>query len=677
MYKKRYHRSKNVSSRSREEFGSLSYGYQGKPEGDSTPNIGLSVKSLRGLPKSSYSVQADPYNAALPGSEPYAILNAFNKTIGGFYGGFRNIDGGNVQQYASSLRSKLLNASDFCRLPLGINYHYIPVDIGTIDPSSKYKGKALINEQIRAISEATSTLQSTTFTQMAIYNYAIATTMPMGDSYDASKSYTPQGENKSIPLYTSLNDVLYGSLRFYQIFWLKVLGVFDWHNSFRLKMGTMIRSSWNRETPKLNSLFGLFKKKSFISLLNSMAMSLPGEYLDREFALQFAKTCLVPSRRSNAITEPVLETQVEYNTPKRFILLAVSGTGSDAVYTPVFDSASSLTKKVPGFTEPVNFIQAVHNIMTLLSAEDTMKWARQADANGTNNDNVRFNRVKSYLDIIQECITTVKKQFTDVREVLDTVARTGLVTWYKGFRPSVTKDDDAPLFRNLIVDDIYRLALGGAEQVTLDTDTKRFRTFTMWNMYDGIAEFDAFSGGSFLTFSLKTVVDPDDDPDLLINYVPEALTYLSGDATPQLYAVTRKGTEYVLGTKSIQLSNYVGTRRLVPLESQNSLTARIVSITPPATPTTEQANDISLLSRTLVQITGLCHLNLSIPVIYQDPDLLSVYQIEIEDITNEMIAYARKTGPFLGATNVDSKIGFLGTVAAKSMTTLLDKKMGS
>lgn len=167
-----YHNKLNKNYRDKEEYGSLQYGYSGKPVGDDHPEIGISLKSLKNLPKSSYSVMADPYTAALPGSEPYAVLNTFNRTIGGFYGGDRNIDGGNVQQYSNSLRSKFLHAFDFARLKLGINYHYIPVN--NIDQTAaKYRGKSLIDEQLRSIAEATSVLQSTTFTQMAIYDYAI------------------------------------------------------------------------------------------------------------------------------------------------------------------------------------------------------------------------------------------------------------------------------------------------------------------------------------------------------------------------------------------------------------------------------------------------------------------------------------------------------------------------
>lgn len=667
----------------KEEYGDLSYGYQGKPKGDDKPITGLSVKSLKGLPHAAFSVQADPYTSALPGSEPYAIINQFNKTIGGSYGGARNLDGGNVQQYANSLRSKLLNATDSMLLKLGINYHYIPVRYPYIinasgqkvqaTASDGYPGKALIDEQRRAIAEATSVLQSTTFTQMAIYNYVVATDMPMGSAV----SDTAEGIN--YPIYSDLNDVLFATLRYYQIFLLKVLGVIDWHNSFRLKMGTMIKSAWNREVPRLNSLFGLFKKKSFLSLINSLSMSLPGEYVDREFALQFAKTCLVPSRRANAITEPLLETEVMYNMPAHFEVYIKTGSGSSAEYTQVFSQELDFQRVVAGIEGAVTFDQAVESIMDYLSAEKTLAWARAGEAaQAPTNDNKRFNFVRANFDVIQECMTVFKQAFSDVREVLDTCARTGLVTWYKGFRPSIVNSDDAPLFRNLIVDDIYRLACGGSNRVDFDTNTKRYRTWTMWNMYDGISEFDVYSGGAFLTFSFKEIHNTD-DVDLTLTYLPVCLTVVTqDDSRPSIVSVTRKGVEYTTSTATVTLSSYLGTRRLVPLSTQNSLQANVLTVPYPTNPSdVNQVNsDLSFLIRSFVQVTGLCNAtNGSNPdVLYQDPDLISVYQIEIEDITNEMVAYARANSPFRGAVNTQGIIGFLGTVAAGSHTTKMEEK---
>lgn len=42
------------------------YGVQGQPEGEGKTDLLLSLKALKNLPKSAYSLLADPYLAALP-----------------------------------------------------------------------------------------------------------------------------------------------------------------------------------------------------------------------------------------------------------------------------------------------------------------------------------------------------------------------------------------------------------------------------------------------------------------------------------------------------------------------------------------------------------------------------------------------------------------------------------
>lgn len=644
------------------------YGYQGKPIGDNRPNIGLSVKSLRNQPKSSYSVIADPYTAALPGSEPYALLNRFNKPIGGEYWGLKNLDGGNVQQYSNSIKSKFLNVADFGKVNVGINYHYIPTKpiMQSEIFNGDYAGRALIDEQRRSISEATSVLQSTTFTQMSIYNYAIATDMPMGSAVPEQEKY-----NGTLNIYTNLNDVLYGALRFYQTFLQKILGIFNWHNSFRLKQGNMLRSAWNREVPVLNSFFGLMNKKSFLSLLNSIAKAFPGEYVDREFALQISKIGLVPSRRANALSEPFLELMAECNMPDNFVLLISDGEDYEKVLD-IHDFNWVSTN------ETLTIDQYCHELMDLLSAEKTMSWARGQYQAATNNDNLRFNRIKMLFDAVQSAVTIFKTQINDVREVLDTVARTGLVTWYKGFRPSITKDTDAPLFRNLIVDDIIKMMMSGAQNISYDDKTKRWRTFSLWNMYDGIPEYDAYSGGAFLTFSLKRKAI-NDNADGTLGYLPVCLTIIPGATDIQLELVTRTGSDYIITTPSdgYIMSSYASLRRLVPLPSQDSEKIRVPILTAKGT-SNQYLNEYSNLIRTVSQICGMTQAKLNdsdAGFITVDPDIFSIYQIEIEDITNEMVNYARINAPFRGATDESNKIGFMGTISGGSRTSKLDREI--
>lgn len=648
----------------------IAFHTSGKPQRDEGKvEDGLSVKSMRGLPHNSYSFMADPYTAALPSSEEYPILTAFNKTVGAYYGGVRNLDGGNVQQYANSVRSKLLKYYDFARIKVEMNYQYIRDVPSNTSGSEVMRGSAIIDEMRRAIAESTSILQSTTFTQMAIYDYAIVTDMQMGSA--PFTPYTPVTGNTSqtgLKAYEHLDDVIYGASRYYQEFWLRLLGVLDWHNSFRLKMGNMIRSSWNRETPNLNALFGLFKKKSFLSLIDSLNLAFPGEWIDREFAMQAAKTCLMPSRRSNSITDPTLEVQTMIAMPTRFMLVAkIDGKISTDASAVIFDNTRDLVYPFPGAAgTTMSFETATEEIMDILSAQDTMRWARQPETR-PGDDTARYNMVKYRLDVIQRCVTSFKTLFNDVRQVFIECAKPGIVSWYKGFRPAVVKDTDAANFRNLIVDDIYRMCFGGSTEVKFDDATKRWRTFSIWNMYDGIPEYDVWSGGSFLTFSFKKLNMPTDQ-DYLAGYLPEALTphleNVTGDEqqTPKMLMrlTSRDGNYAIINQTEVTMNKHIIYSRLVPLTSQQNEVLRVAYFGV----NKEDSDYTSTLYKTLTQVCGTCCVGRpttdnDFEYDYSlDPDVIAIYQIEIEDITNDMIKFARVNSPFRGTSDTVRTLGF-------------------
>lgn len=176
MYNKYKHNNYQSRPGRQDYMDNTEYHGVSRPTKEGDVQTYISRKALRDLPKSSYSITTDPYTAALPGSEPYPILARFNRTAGGNYGGVKNIDGGTAQQYANSNRSGFLNCFDFRRLKIAINYRYLPSCMAakpsTVGPDAGYVGSGLIDQQRQAVAEGTSQLQATTFTNMAIYNYA-------------------------------------------------------------------------------------------------------------------------------------------------------------------------------------------------------------------------------------------------------------------------------------------------------------------------------------------------------------------------------------------------------------------------------------------------------------------------------------------------------------------------
>lgn len=645
------------------------------PEGD--VQDGLAIKALRDLPKSSYSIQADPYSSALPGSEPYPPLARFNKTVGGSYGGMRNIDGGNAQQYANSVRSKMLAFFDFFRLKLDLNYRYRPMKLNkmptTTGPDNHYVGYALVDQCRQSISEAVSVLNATTFTQMAINNYVIETDMPLGSAVRKEITVTENGKQLKKFVYFKLTDVIYASLTYYQLVLQEILQFINWHNSFRLKMGTAIRSSWNRETPNLNSLFGMFKKKSFTALFDSLCLGLPGEFVDVTWAKQVNMLSLMPSRRSNAFTDPVKELQVRHVHPTFRMYLAVA-TSSGTTYERVFDSETDLARDLYAGNLGVltSMFDAIDQAEDYLSIEHVMEWARAADPLNIN-DNAYFNYVNNRISAVQSCFTKFKEAFADVRETLEVVSRTGLVTWQKGFRPSVTKDTDAQLFDNMIVDHVYQVVMSGAPSVTINTDTKRWKTYTLWNMYSGIPAFDVMSGGCFITFSGKNIVTStkvgeqtvDLDPDHVSDYLP-IMFYAQkapsdmAHSTATLYAVSRDGYCVDIDNTEVKMSTSDTLNRLVPLASQDGLMVKLPVMPDKMHKFGGSDENLDTKHASTIQKTLLDSFQVAADALDQfvNPDLIAVYEIEIEDITNESVAYARLTGPFKGSVAYQSKLGF-------------------
>lgn len=660
-YKKKFNNKFDNKPRAQRWDNKPSYddSFPTKPESEGGVDVAISTKALSGLPNSSYSVKADPYSASLPTSSPYNILAPFLKTVGGNYRGDDNIDGGNIQQYANSSTSKYLHCYDSFRMKIDLNYRYLPVA-----PTTSRIGTALVNEMRKSIAEAVSVLQSTTFTSLAINNFAVETDMPMGTSAETTNI---SNTADAINAYTSSSDVLYALSIYYQTFLQEALSVMNWHNSFRLKQGTAIRDAWGREVPTLNGFFGLMNKKSFLSLLNSINLSFEGEYVDKDFMAQVNYLTLMPSRRSNSMFDPVLELQAKMAHPTKFKVYVIGSSGKivDLDNKPLYDDALLGSNYIPASqTTPtfISFWTAADQIKDFLSLESVKRWARgvySVEGTMAGTDNARYNYIKDMFDIITNAFVYFKPKFSDYRECLDIMTRTGAISWAKGFRPSITESTDAQLFQNLIVDDIYKMVMSGNNALSYNDKTKRWMTYSQWNMYTGTPEYDSKQGGAFITFSAKdyagaTTQEQIEYLPIMFNPTPSAEnTYVvgisrSGDPCNVTYEVTNINTDKVLS-------------RLVPLDSQSDLNIRVPYLTWTLNDKLT-AIDRSLLYKTLTQIFGICKIaeSSSTSDTALDPDLISVYQIEISDITNSAITYARANAPFRGTTSDQGLLGFFG-----------------
>lgn len=644
--------------------GITSYGFKGAPVKEGEVRTHIAIVGMRGLPKNSFSVIASPTEAALPASGPYPMLNRFNPVINASFAGEDNLDGGNVQQYANSVKSKMLKYFDVGRFKVKINYRYLPIKPTT---EENYAGSELINEMRKSIAETVSVLGSTTFHVLAINNFAVITDLPMGS---AKQTNIAHGD-KEIKAYTNITDVLYAMSIYYQVLLQDLNSTFMWHNSFRRKQGVMIRNAWNREVPALNALFGLFNKASFMNLMKSIALSFEGEYFDKDFADQIADACFIPSRRSNAITDPILELQPMFNHPSKFqVVLLVNGKLADpndsVEASAIFDDAN-LKYPNPDYTtggsekQTISIWEVTEKIRDALSMEATTLWARTVYKNPTDTqtaDNKRFNRVQSLFKRIVEAFTYFKPLWSDYRECLDTMVRTGTLTWRTRYVPQIDKENDALTFRNMIVNNIINSIMGGPTQLEFDNKTKRWKGWAKWDIYDGIPAYDTQQGGFFIAVSGKGLSGDTDNEE--IPYLPVAFEPWN-NAAGAMFLVSRDGYEAAVSYEDVSMSETRVLSRLVPLASQNLLKMRVPVLKYAYNKELDQGHQDSLY-KTLCDIFHVAKIEYSSTSsdYSVDPDLLCIYQIEYSDITNVSIAYARANAPFRGTTDDSGILGFWG-----------------
>lgn len=618
-----------------------------RPTSDRTPNLGIDRISRSGLPipGSSISVLADPYAIALPKSDPYALLNRQNVRAGGRYGGKVNIDGGLTNQLISSSSSNFLHVFDSMLMRARVNYRYLP-----IVSSDTNRGKGFVRQMINAIDEIISIAKSTTYTQLAINQYYIKTDLPIDGVSDYNKEYSCGDSNG-----------LYALLIVYQCYLQAFASGFNYFNKFRANQGVMLSSSWDRETPQLNSWFSLVNKNSMINQWKSLAYLLNGEYFDNAWMRQFNLISSLISRKSNSMYDPILEMVCTHSLPK-FSLYVKGLSGGTSTTTVILDSDTidNTVKSYPNekFAN-LTFQQLTDELAMKLSINDTLYWVRNSTAYSNETEQDRFTFISNYVDVVTIISGLFKPAMGDLRTMLDTLSRTGVVNWSKSVTLEVLNQLDVPPLYNLTLADMFQTLLSGASSMSYDTTTHRWSTATPWDYWNGIPAYDNQSGGSFLTFSLKTLPTVSGSQGDYIPILINGFISSQADRGGYVYAINRLGTSVELKKATFKASVNATTARLNPLGFTD------FSIQCPYTSANLSVLDRSFLMTACLKVFGIFSNGSSNSIsastdLAMSPDLFCFITVEIEDLQNELLTYARTQGPFRVNTNSKSELGFMG-----------------
>lgn len=611
----------------------------------------ISFQALRGLPKSGSSItpKVDPYTQVLPESAPYALLNAMNKNIGGVYGGDDNLDGGNIRQVAVSNDSVFLKTFDIMAMRGHLNYKYLPLK----EDSTNKVGYGIAAEMVKAIDEIQSMAAASSYYALPINNYSIESSIP----YPTKDPETTELGNPG-PMY----ECLIG----YQLFLQAGAAAIQNFNKFRMNMGEMMRMSWGRETPYLNSYFGLMQKKSFEAQWRSLSYCINGEYFDKEWLSQASAMTAITSRRAEALTEPLLEGIITHNLPTIYQLKPTKESS-----TPVFSldtlnehakATSDNHAEFAAYGYSFATIQEMFDqLAVLMSVSDTLAWVRQRTQLASNlTEDKRFNMISWILTEINYFFGQLKPAHADLRTALDVLSRVGITKWGKIEGIEIVRDTNVAIFRNLTLEHMFQSLCSGSASMEYNPTTYRWKGTTPWNIYLGIPAFNDKSGGSFLTFSTK-ILDNKGHVEAGY-YLPRAFTDLG-----TLRAINRLGVNKAISVYGVNTALSTILSRLKPLSTDPELDIRIPY------PVNEIENDnttAAMLSWALTKVLGFAAekepgataATVNAAGIQLDSDLLCFTTFEVEDISNEMVTFARTNGPFVVNTVDQNKIGFLAIV---------------
>lgn len=260
----------------------------------------LQVKAFRELNNIGViDVRVDPNAELSYGAQPYTIIGGTNKVVDANYSGKANITGNTVIMIQNDTqKSQLMNVVDVGVVQKRINYLYLPYT----KLMSQTANKGYAGEVVKAIEQAVSFGFSTMLTQLPFATADYATeegALPVPASVANSKAY---GYYKALIHYqTVLQNLVTPIAKYIEL---------------RSLEREMMRMSFRTEAPILTQLFGLFKKSSFISEVNTIGTVVINEYFDTNWYKQVNTLMCVPSRKTKGMTDPLLTMISTHAIPK-------------------------------------------------------------------------------------------------------------------------------------------------------------------------------------------------------------------------------------------------------------------------------------------------------------------------------------------------------------------------
>lgn len=669
----------------------------------------LQIKAFRDLQNiRSIDVKADPYTQMSYGSFPYTIIGGTNRVEDATYPGSDNIAGNTVVQLQNNTTtSSLMNVFDTAVAVLTRNYLYLPI-------RANGANLAYLTEVCKSVEQAVSFGESTMLTELAFTTSFYDSDMPQPTPYvpptDSSGTAMTNQNYVSAWSYTV-------ALIHYQTVLQNVVRPISKYVQLRSIEKEAMRMSFRTEAPTITQFYGLLKKKSLVASFNTLSTVVINEYFDSNWYQQSTMVDCYYSRKTKGMVNPLLSLvsvdaipslkifasdskTLTYNSSSTLVTPGFKVTSYDSEGKPILKPRQKVidpdTFNVVAFGDPVtdstgkivsytgwSLERLVLNVCKLLDVHYVLTWARQKRVDPSSvyasiDASAYVESIKSYLDAIIDIDTAFSAAMSDIRTFLDKLSQTNLVYWRKGV--SFWIDDNInqidPAY-NVLVSNIFAANLSNGSTMEYDQGTKRWKLWTLWNKYEGIPNYDMKSGGSFLTFGLRTLVI---DTDVMSMEASEGLIPILFQRDDQVLkektnictATSRSGKVIYLTYDSLTSKDVLENAYLSRLDPLNSgVKIKMPTYTYVSDGSATTSRQIAALHSWVLQfissvfgygwikvVNKATMMTSYVPII--DPDYVCFLDDEIYDVSNDMIKFARNYAPFRVATPDGSRsMGFL------------------
>lgn len=598
------------------------------------------------------ATKADPNTTASTASSPYAVIARTNKLLDGVYPGTDNLNGNVVVQMMNSNTTKLLNNYDSGVIQLAINYLYLNLNDKDSKAKKSKKGVSVraaswgasgmpvaINKYMgEAINEALSRVQSEMLTQLPFSKYYVQTNVGNMDN---------NNHGLVLALYqTVLQNIAASLAKYYQTM------------SVEKELTDM---GYNREAYYTIELMGLLKKKAFVQKLNALSSFVIGEYFDTDWQKQVGTLINIPSRKEKSVRSPLI-TCVSYHVMPNITVYNDSSNTKVELF-----KTSDYNVTIDGTSKWLD--EAFLKLNKLLDANSILTWARK---NYTGKEKVTaiayFNKIVDVINGITTSLSTFNNDMADLRTFLDLANKIGINYWTKGYKFNVSMVPQVETSYNKILHDVISNYLATPSTVTWDSKVMRWTFSTFWDEFTGIPTYDRKSGGAFLTFSTKSkiMIDEKDvaasgltDTDSIL-LIPYLFTVLENSVE----FTNRKGDLVELSSQTYstaEINEDTILSRLLPVSGQKG-DIRIPQINVSKTAASEVKQQASAGYELIQEVFGIGQVK------YDDtnqvnialsPSVVSLIDIQIEDVSNSMISFCRAYSPFrVWVPNGSRTIGF-------------------